>query len=375
MSSNLNLKTISKTMMAVPLFVVFGMVCFAGSSPNASSQVKAEIERLQQSLKDKSVADPDLPDIDKMLADGLKGASEALSSGRLYLSLEMLGREWDLYSGAMAIVDGKAEVSKGGLPAFDTVWNQASLRVTSLDRSVKDTNSNSLPVAIQALAQSAQGRTQPMLEGSRGFATSTAPKDGLLYLGEAQGEAEFARFCASLNISRKGSPLPLRSMLPELQALQEKTNAAFQPPQSIDLHTRFIALNSTIKLADELDASRSYAGSLYQYLEAVRHYGMLRAAPLDAPKQAELKDAVAALHKKFDGSQQDDSIAQLFLERAESQATHLDGSAPSADEWRSAWVIVNQVLPAYAAAQMPSSPLQQASGKTVDLTLVRWPYT
>ena len=362
-------------MMAIPVFVVFGMVCFAGGSPNPASQIKSEIERLQNSLKDKPVSDPDLPDINKMLTDGLKRVSQALSSGRVYLSLELLGQEWDLYSGARAIVNGKAEVSKGGLPTFDAAWNQASLRVTSLDRSAKDADWNRLPVAIQALAQSAQGRTQPLLEGGRGFATSTAPKDGLLYLGEAEGQAEFAKFCTTLNLSRQGSQLPLRSMLAELQGLQEKTNAAFHPPRSIDLHPRFIALNSTIKLASELDASRSYAGSLYQYLEAVRHYGMLSAAPLDAAQQAQLNDSISALHTKLDASKQDDSIAQLFLERAGSQVTHPDGSAPSADEWRSAWVIVNQVLPAYAAAQVPALPLQRAPGKTIDLTLVRWPYT
>ena len=275
--------------MAVAVFVVIGMVCLASAGPDAASQIKAEIERLQQSLKDKAITDPDLPDIDKMITDGLKGASEAFSSGHVYLSLDTLGRAWDLYRGARAAADGKAEVVKGGLPTFETAWDQASVRVASLDQSVKDANWSHLPVVVQALAQSAAGRTQPLLEGGRGFATSTAPKDGLFYLGQAQGEAEFAKFCTTLNLSRQGSPLPLRSMLPELVPLQEKTNAAFQPPRSIDLHTRFIALNSTIKLADELDASRSYAGSLYQYLEAVRHYGMLSAAPLDAPKQAELR--------------------------------------------------------------------------------------
>ena len=143
-------------MMAIPVFIVFGMVCFAGNSPDATSQIKSEIERLQRSLKANPVSDSDLPDINKMLTDGLKGAAETLSSGRIYLSLEMLGREWDLYSGARSIVDGKAEVTKGGLPSFDAAWNQASLRVASLDRSVKDTNWNRLPVAIQALAQSAR---------------------------------------------------------------------------------------------------------------------------------------------------------------------------------------------------------------------------
>jgi len=369
------LKKIPKALMAISVLVIFGLICSASAGPDPTSEIKSQIERLQRSVKDRPINDPDLAGVTAELTNGLKGASAALSKAYIYLSLEMVGREFDSYGGARAVVDGKAKIVKGGLPAFETVWDQASLRVTALDQSVKETNWNGVPVAIQALAQSAEGMIQPLLEGSRGFATSTAPKDGLFYLGQAQGEAEFAKFCATLNLSRPGSPFPLRSRLPELQALQEKTNAAFQPPQSINLHSRFIALNSTIKLARELDASRFYAGSLYQYLDAIRHYGMLTTPPLDAAKQAQLKDAIAALHTKLDASKQDDSIAQLFLQRAESQIAHPDGSASSAEEWRDAWVIVHQVLPAYADAQKQAAPLRQASHKTIDIVLVRWPYT
>jgi hypothetical protein len=160
-----------------------------------------------------------------------------------------------------------------------------------------------------------------------------------------------------------------------LQVLQRKTNAAFQPPQSIDLHSRFIALNSQLKLAQELDATRFYAGALYAYMEATRHYGMLREPPLDATKQAALKQELAAERKKLAASSGDNSLALLFLERAESRTAHPDGSAPPADEWRGARVILDQVLPAYYAALKPAAPLERASGKTVDITLVRWPYT
>lgn len=264
---------------------------------------------------------------------------------------------------------------KSSLPAFESEWRKVSLDLTALGREAGEKNWNNAPVAIRALSEAAQGKTQPLLEGGRGFATSTQPKDGLFYLGEAKGEAEFANFCASLNLPPKTTAFPLRSLLAELRNLQEKTNAAFQPPRSIELHPRFIALNSTLKLAQELDAARFYAGSLYQYLEAVRHYGMLDAVQLDAAKQSALKDAVVVQRKKFDASQRDDSIAQLFLERAESQISHADGSAPSADDWQSAQVIVDRVLPAYFAAMKPASPLRQASNKTIDITLVRWPYT
>lgn len=341
---------------------------------DAAAQIKTHIDRLQQSLKDKPVSDPNLPNVDSTIGGWLKEASEALSAGRIYMSLEKLRDATDLLSGVRNLID-KGETVKSSLPAFESEWKKASLDLTALDQEARGRNWNNAPVALRALSEGAQGKAQPLLEGGRGFATSTQPKDGLFYLGEAQGEAEFAKFCASLSLPAKTEAFPLRSLLPELRNLQEKTNAAFQPPRSIELHTQFVMLNGTLNLARELDAERFYAGSLHQYLEAVRHYGMLDTVPLDAAKQSALKAALAAQRKKLDASKRDDSIVQLFLERAESQVSHADSSAPSADEWRSAQVIVVRVLPAYFAAMKPASPLRQASGKTVELTLVRWPYT
>ena len=130
-----------------------------------------------------------------------------------------------------------------------------------------------------------------------------------------------------------------------------------------------------MKLAEELDAQRFYAGALYAYLDAVRHYGMLDASTFDTAAQEQLKQDLAAAKTKIAASTSDDSIAELFLERAESYAAHPDGSAPSPDEWRGARVILDQVLPAYYAAQQPAAQLAQSNGKTVDITLVRWPYT
>lgn len=353
-------------------FIVASALPAAGQ--DASTQIKTQIERLQQSLKDKPVSDPNLPNVDSTIGGWLKEASEALSAGRIYMSLEKLRGATDLLSGVRNLID-KGETVKSSLPAFESEWKKASLDLTALDQEARGRNWNNAPLAIRALSEGAQGKAQPLLEGGRGFATSTQPKDGLFYLGEAQGEAEFAKFCASLRFPRKTEAFPLRSLLPELRNLQEKTNAAFQPPRSIELHTQFVMLNGTLNLAQELDAERFYAGSLHQYLEAVRHYGMLDAVELDAARQSALKESLSAQRKKLDASKRDDSIVQLFLERAESQVSHADGSAPSSDDLRSAQVIVERVLPAYFAAMKPASPLQQAAGKTIDLTLVRWPYT
>ena len=366
-------QTSSSNHLARLLAILVLATAMAGSQ-EASSSVKAEIERLRQSLKDTPVSNPDMPNLPSAIEARLKDAAAAQAEGRLYLSLERLGEAEDYLHGLRA-VDEKAAAIKDSLPAYESEWGKASLQLTALDKSARQRDWSRATAAVRAISEAAQGRAIPLLEGGRGFATATKPKDGLFYLGEAQGEAAFAAFVSRLHSARAGTATPLRSVLPELQALQEKTNAAFQPPRSIDMHPRFIALNSTIKFARELDSHKSYAGALYQYLEAVRHYGMLDPAEPDATKQAALRGAVAEEFKKLSAAKRDDSIAQIFLERAAGWLSKSDGSAPSGDEWRAVQVIVEQVLPAYHAALKPAAAVQQQAVRTATLTLVRWPYT
>jgi hypothetical protein len=341
---------------------------------DAAAQTKAEIERLQQSLKEKPIANPDIAEMNSEIEGNLTGAAAALAAGRLYLSLEGLGRAEDHMHGAR-MLDAKADEIKDSLPAFESEWNKASVQLTAVDKSARGRDWSHTNAGVRAISEAAQGRAIPLLEGGRGFATATKPKDGLFYVGQAQGETAFAEFVSKLNVLRKAAPAPLRSLLPELEALQEKTNAAFQPPRSIDMHPRFIALNSTIKAARELDSSKAYAGALYQYLEAVRHFGMLDPAVPDEPKQASFRTALTDELKKVSTSKRDDSILQIFLERAEGWLTKPDGAAPSSDEWRATQVVLQQVVPAYYAALKPAAPLQQPASRTATLTLVRWPYT
>lgn len=358
----------------VRLLVVILLGTAMAASQDASSSVKAEIERVQQSLKDKPVSNPDFPNLPSAIEARLKDAAAALSAGRLYLSLERLGEAEDYLQG-LRVVDEKVAAIKDSLPAFESEWGKANLQLTALEKSARQRDWSRASAAVRAISEAAQGRAIPLLEGGRGFATATKPQDGLFYMGQAQGEAAFAIFVSRLPSPRTATAIPLRSVLPELEALQEKTNAAFQPPRSIDMHPRFIALNSTIKSARELDSSKAYTGALYQYLEAVRHFGMLDPAEPDAAKQAALRNAVAEELKKLNAAKRDDSIAQIFLERAGGWLSKADGSAPSGDEWRAIKVIVEQVLPAYYAALKPAAPAQQQTTRTATLTLVRWPYT
>ena len=88
-----------------------------------------------------------------------------------------------------------------------------------------------------------------------------------------------------------------------------------------------------------------------------------------------LRSLLAEELKKVSASKRDDSIAQIFLEKANGWLNKPEGAAPSSDEWRATQVVVQQVLPAYYAALKPAAPRQQRAGRTATLTLVRWPYT
>jgi hypothetical protein len=350
------------------------ILAMPSAGQDAAPQVQKEVERLQQFLNEKPISYPGVPNASKIIGDGLKEVIQGQSAGRLYVSLEKLGQTTDFLYGCRALSD-KGEAANSGLPAYEAEWEKVSLSITAIDHHVGERNWDGDRVAVRGLAETAQNMTIPLLEGARGFAISTDPKEGLFNLGEAQGQAEFASFCTTLHLPRKGKPYPLRSLLPELEILQEKATAAFQPPRSIDLHTLFMSLNSALKQARELDATKSYAGALFQYLYAVGFYGMLDAVPLDSSQQSAVKGTLATARQKLEASQRDDSIAEIFLEKAESQIAHLDGSAPSETDWRIAKVVIDQVLPAYFAVDKPLVAQERASAKTIDITLVRWPYT
>lgn len=353
------------------LVMILALPC---AGQDAASQIQAEAERLQATLKGKQLSYPGVPNASAIVGDQLKEVMREQAAGRLYLSLEKLGQVTDLLYGLRAMAD-KADAVKSGLPAYQAEWEKVSLNLTAIDRQAGATDWTGSSLAVRALFDTAQSISVPLLEGARGFAIAQQPKDGLFNLGEAEGQAEFTAFCSTLHVPRQGTAYPLRSLLAEIETMQEKAYAAFQPPRSIDLHGLFMSLNSALKQARELDEAKSYAGALYQYLDAVEYYGILDAQPLDSLQQSALKSALATLRQRLNASERDDSIAELFLERAESQLAHLDGSAPSADDWRVAKVAADQVLPAYFALDKPLAAKEQASGTAVEITLVRWPYT
>lgn len=226
------------------------------------------------------------------------------------------------------------------------------------------------PALVRAEAEATRPQARAYHEGSLEYGRNTDPASGHFYLGAARGQLEFAEQCrAFAEPSTRRSPA-IRSIKPELDALQHELMSAYLPPRSVERHGEFIGASSALKEARALDASGASYGALLRYLTA-----LARSAPLLDTTRA-LADSAALAHA-IDGFQQrladpavDHSIGQLFLELAQSEVAATPGGMP-----RLAVSIATRSLPGYFAAVGPAPVAAAARNADVTVTLVRWPFT
>ncbi len=332
--------------------------------------LESEAARIQRELRGMSDTPPDLKDSKDLIESFISHTSEALKARRYYLGLEELGKARVVLDGVQAVRDNQHAIEKG-MPGFEGEWAKAAV-------ALKDLNGNpaprsDLPAVVAALAESAQSKAIPVLDAAHAYATESDARFGFYYLGSAKGAAAFADFCSSLKLERERSPAPFRSVSPELEQLQQKVVNAFKPPRSIEHHSEFIRLNGALKLARELDTAKRYEGALYHYLDAVQQYAALEMkAPDGAVQRARVRKQIAALQERLHGSDRDESVAELFVERA---AAQLGAKQPNVNAWKSARAIVDGVLPAYFEVLKGPAELEQNVRAQTTVTLIRWPYT
>lgn len=377
----MELKTISKIRAA---FVGLGLLSVLGptaTGQDAPVRIKNQINHLRQTVESEPVSNQLWKEAKPGIAMSLLRAEDALRAGRLYASLEELASALDSLRGTESATQKTEEkLLKEGRRGVESDLLKIRLGLTAFEKQAAQKNWDTAPIAIRALAEKAQGQTRNLLEGGRAFASVTDVEktalagnyaSALYYAGEARGQAEFAAFCYTLDLPRKTSAFPLRSIMPELQQLQTHVTDAYSQPGAVNDHAFFIRLNATLKLAQELDAARLFAGALYLYPDATQQFAVLDTETPSGAKQSELRKSLDEMRAQLDLSPQDASIAQLFLERAESELAR----APAAAAWIEGETIVGRLLPAYMAVSKVSAASEQPSPAGVIVTLVRWPYT
>ena len=327
-----------------------------------------EIDLWSRFVKDHRSNDENWEHVRKATEPALAKARAALASGRRYFALQRLSAARVLLS-ASAYVGERPENERKDEAAFERERERMGgvLRANLVTPAASAVD-GVRPAAGRATAEASLPQVKLYYDTSLEYARNTMPDAGLFYIGEARAQRELVELCRRLSEAAPGKAPPLRALGPELDALEARLLAAYQPPASIDRHPDFIGASSRLKEARELDAAGLRYGTMLRYLQAVQAVAMLSPVSPSVTPEA-LPARLAELDRALSVPGVDHTIGRTFLESAQAEI----------DEKKSALertpVIVSEVLPAYFAALSPARSAPPRPPARVTVTLVRWPYT
>jgi hypothetical protein len=301
----------------------------------------------------------------------LTDAGRALADGRPTLAVErLLAARVNL--SAATYLSRQPAATRSDLAAFELEWQRMS-GVLGLDRPRRSGRevARSGSAFRRAIEEAAFLQVKVNYDASLAYGRSTTPESGLTYLGIAEAHHDTVALAESLVPDDRRSAPRLRSLVPDIDALQRELLTAYRPPASLDRHPEFIGVSALLKEARELEAAELRFGALYRYLQAALRYGAIKTAPADALTGPELGARVRDAATRAAAGSIDHSLAELFVERAAFELARAGSDAPVPI----ANAIVTEVLPRYYAALEPSSAAPRPTDVPVTITLVRWPYT
>ena len=299
----------------------------------------------------------------------LARADQALRDGRRLLAIQRLAAAREVAGAARYVVSREAPV-RSELTRFEAEWRAVGERLgKELEAPAPGALSSLAPAALRAIGEASLPQVKIYYEASLEYGRATVFDSGLYYIGSALAQRELPGVLASFSDGAKPlSAPPLRSLEPELAALESEILAAYRPPASIDRHVDFIRASSAVKEARELDALGLRYGALLRYLQGLQRFAPVRTAP--APDTALFERRLAEYDERLRSAGRDHTIGRLFLETAQALAGPGEGSDPAL-----ARAIVDTVLPRYFAALEPAPAAAPRQAARATVTLVRWPYT
>jgi hypothetical protein len=324
---------------ALCLLFILNVTCYAQTAEEKVSAAATRLEKVLSSLKLKE-------DETVRLSSGIREVRNALRSGYIYLSLYKLQPVWvELVT--LSYLDSKTGVETKGLAAFEEEWQSLGRELTLKEKLIISNASRSLPTAVRALDESSQSQIRPYYQSGRLYGLNTTLKEGLYYLGLAPAHLDFALWAQQLNAQNR-SGLKLRSLEVELNQLETETLQAYRKPDASNSQRAFNRVNSTLKLATELNKEGRYAGALHKYLEASLYLDLIGAAALEPQKLPQLKTQSDLYKTRLAATGTDHSLGLMYWEMAHSALDQMAAAGQlNSEELKRMAVILDKVLPRY----------------------------
>lgn len=301
------------------------------ASPNAGA-ILAEVSRLKGVLAALKLSAAEAESFNTLLSR----SERAAQSGHIFLSLHLL--QYAAPSIAVSeYLKAKTEIGKGGLPAFEQEWQRFGKDLAARQR--KLAISQRLPLAVQAVIERSLTQVQPNYQASRLYGAETSVENGLYYLGLVKGQLDFVAFCRSLKFDAPPATQPLRSFAPELAELEKEVLAAYRQFDTPEQHSAFIRVNSSLKVAQDLEHERRYSGAWLQGLEARRALTAMSVTTAENRTAPSLRTQSETFRAQLSNHRADHSIGWLYWQMAE--------AALATDDLKQANAILHHVLPLY----------------------------
>jgi hypothetical protein len=345
-------------------------VATIAASGDAKDPLAAEIARWADYLKANTATDDLAKSVKDSAGPSLAIAQQALAKDRRLLALFRVGHVNTNLSG-LAYVQGLPPDASADLAGFEAEWaRMGKVLAPSLAPLKADALAQVRPAGVRAMGEAALPQVRGYYEASLEYGHNTMPQYGLLYIGSAQAQREFIALTRKLSEPTSKKAPPLRSLAPEIEALQAELLAAYKPPASIDRHSEFIGASSTLNDARQLDAAGLRYGATMRYLQSALRLATLRAEK-PAIEAAAVPGKLAEIDRQLTSSEIDHSIARYFLEAAQNE---IDAGPPPAGS-PIAPAVATDVIARYFAALEPAKTAAVQPKADVTVTLVRWPYT
>jgi hypothetical protein len=351
------------------LGAAFALVGAGEPKQGPADPLAAEIDRWSAYLETTTSSDELWDQVKQAVSPLLLKARGDVQSGRRLIALLRLSAVEGNLS-AFKYESQRPNDERRDAARFDAEWERVGQALRKdLGRPSPGAFDGTQPAAVRAVGEAALPAVRSCYDASRPYSRDNSLMSGLFYLGVAQAQRDLVAFCRVLSVPTSLRPPPVRSIRPEIDALQAEMLALYKPPASIDHHPEFISASSVLKEARELDEAGLRYGALLRYLLAVQRFSALRQPPAVAG------DALAEALRDFDArlsrGDVDHSIGRVMFEAAQSDIASAAPGAPTP----LASAVAADVLPRYFAALEPARPEAPRPAPEVTVTLVRWPYT
>ena len=315
----------------------------SGYAQHANKQISGAASRLEKVLSSRDISA--VQPAGQCVSD-IPLAKSTLRSGYLYLSLYRL-RPCLLERETQRYLKTKAGIERAGLSAFEEEWRRLGLELDEREKLLARGQSQRNVALILALVESSKIQIRPYYRSGRLYGLNTTIPDGLYYLGLAPANLDFALLCQQLQIVRTKPLIKLRSLNAELAEIETETIQSYKRVGAGRRQPLYNQINSTLKLASELNKEAMYAGALQTYLEAGLDLGLITALDVKATELARLRVRNKSFERRLKDGTVDHSIGLLYWEMAQSALDQATNGGLIQNELKRAAVIVQDVLPRY----------------------------